>query len=44
MEVARWADGEISWSALGSGEVLMCPYGDIAIDDLYDEIDAIATT
>jgi Uma2 family endonuclease len=44
VEVATWNNGEISWSALGSGEVLMCPYGNIAIDDLYDEIDSIATT
>jgi Uma2 family endonuclease len=44
IEVATWKDGEIAWSALGSGEVLLCPYGNIAIDDLYDEIDAIATT
>ncbi len=44
VEVATWNDGEIAWSALGSGEVLMCPYGNIAIDDLYDEIDVIATT
>jgi Uma2 family endonuclease len=44
VEVAEWIDGDISWTALGSGEVLMCPYGDINIDDLYDEIDSIATT
>jgi Uma2 family endonuclease len=43
VELATWDRGTVQWTALGSGEVLMSPYGDIDLDDLYDEVDAIAT-
>lgn len=43
MEVATWEDGQVRWRSLGPGEVLTSPYGDIALDALYDEVDAIAT-
>jgi hypothetical protein len=29
--------------ALGPGDVLANPFGDIEVDDLYDELDAIAS-
>ncbi|MBV9282898.1 MAG: Uma2 family endonuclease [Chloroflexi bacterium] len=44
IEVASWPDGQLSWTALGSGQVLASPYGDIDVDHLYDEVDAIAAT
>lgn len=43
VEVAKWQGGEVAWARLGPGDVLLSPYGDIEIDALYDEIDAIAT-
>jgi len=31
------------WSTLGPGDALFTPYGNIVIDDLYDEIDAASS-
>jgi Uma2 family endonuclease len=44
IEVATWEGGRISWSAFGAGEVLASPYGVLAVDDLYDEVETLATT
>jgi Uma2 family endonuclease len=45
IEVARPAGGRIrEWRAYGPGEVVFTPYGDVNVDDLYDEVDRSATT
>lgn len=45
IEVARPTDGRITeWTAYGLGQVVLTPFGDIVIDDLYDLVDRTATT
>jgi Uma2 family endonuclease len=44
IEVATWTDGRIDWNFLGPSDVLISAYGDIAVDDLYNEVDAIASS
>ena len=45
LEIAtRDEDGAWRWQAVGPGDLWCGPYGDIDIDELYDAIDADATT
>lgn len=45
IEVAHPVDGRIhDWMAYGPGDVIGTDYGDIAVDALYDALDAAATT
>jgi Uma2 family endonuclease len=45
IEVARPSGGRIrEWHAYGPGEVVRTLYGNINVDDLYDEVDGMATT
>jgi hypothetical protein len=45
LEVAtRGGAGQRQWQAVGSRDIWYSPYGDIVIDELYDAIDADATT
>jgi Uma2 family endonuclease len=45
IEVARWdADRNLSWETLGSGDQLFTPFGVWSLDDIYDAVDATATT
>lgn len=45
IEVARPANGRVQdWRAYGPGEVIFTPYGDINVDDCYDEVDRSATS
>ena len=44
-EVARPKDGAVgSWEALGPGQMLFTPFGDITLDALYGELDHSAAT
>lgn len=40
----RGGDRSWAWATSGPGAVVLTPYGDIDVDDLYDEIDATSTT
>lgn len=40
----RAADRSWAWATHGPGSVVLTPYGDIDVDELYDEIDATAST
>lgn len=44
IEVARFGPDGLRWEAFGSGDVVLTAYGDLVVDDLYDELDAEATT
>lgn len=44
VEVATLEAGGLRWQAYGSGDVVYTPYGDLVVDDFYDELDAEATT
>lgn len=45
VEVAHWGkDRDLSWATLGPGDQLHTAYGTWAIDDIYDAVDALATT
>jgi Uma2 family endonuclease len=43
INLATWRDGLPSWTALGPGDVLVSPLGDIEVDALYEELDSIAS-
>lgn len=40
----RDTDRSWAWTTYGPGAVVLTPYGDIDVDNLYDEIDATSTT
>jgi Uma2 family endonuclease len=43
IEVARPAGGRIrEWEAFGPGHIIITPWGDVPVDDLYDEVDRLA--
>ena len=45
IEVAYPEDGKVHhWTVFGPGELIASEYGVLHVDDLYDELDAIATT
>lgn len=45
IEVARWdSRHELTWTTLGPGDQLHTPYGVWGVDDIYDPVDALATT
>lgn len=45
IEVAHAVEGRIhDWMAYGPGDVIGTDYGEIAVDALYDALDAAATT
>lgn len=44
IEVARFGPDGLRWEAFGSGDVVLTNYGDLVVDDLYDDLDGQATT
>lgn len=44
LEIAERGSGSWRWRALGPGDVWISRFGDIDIDELYDAVDADATT
>lgn len=44
IEVATFGDTGVQWEAFGPGDVVPTAYGDLDVDDLYDELEAEATT
>lgn len=40
----RREDGGWRWETHGPGSIVLTPYGDIAVDALYDEVDATTST
>lgn len=44
LEVAQVRAGRATWQVFGSGGVVPTRYGTLVVDDLYDALDASATT
>ena len=44
LEVAQVKDGRATWQVFGAGGVVPTRYGTLVVDDLYDVLDASATT
>lgn len=44
IEVATRGPAELRWQAHGPGSLVITRFGDLVLDDLYDEVDATATT
>jgi Uma2 family endonuclease len=44
IEVGEVLGGTVQWSVFGPGHVVHTAFGDLDVDELYDEVDAIATT
>ncbi len=43
IEVARWHDGEVTWTSFGPGDIIDTPFCPWALNGIYDAIDAMAT-
>jgi Uma2 family endonuclease len=41
IEIVSWSYGEPVWEVMGPGEVVTTRYGDLVVDELYDEVSRI---
>lgn len=44
IEVPSYGADGLRWEAFGPGDFVFTAYGDLVVDELYDELDAEATT
>ncbi|MGH9129756.1 MAG: Uma2 family endonuclease [Acidimicrobiales bacterium] len=43
IEIARWQDGEVTWTSFGAGDTVDTPYSTWELDAIYEAIDSMAT-